>query len=586
MLLLRKFHPVASWCQLLLALLGVGLVIYVAGWPDQGIWGEGAFQAARVVAFCYGGAALLEVVSAPRPGEFLLQHWLTSFLALAVVLSSLFEAELSVWLEHLAGTLSIHNWLLVIVGLQQLLALGARVGEAVPWLERHLFERFSLGALLVGTFVLFALIGALLLMMPNATVDGIGFLDALFTSTSAVCVTGLIVVDTATAFTSLGQLVILGLIQVGGLGIVTLTFFVALVAGQGVTVSSRVFLRDMLNSDNLSRLGSALGFILLVTFSCEFLGAVMIYQSWQGLDLEGNLGWLAAFHSISAFCNAGFSLFSNGLAEPEVVGNRGGQLVIMVLVIVGGIGFPVLRELGLLLSQRLRKLFPRLIMERAGLSLHSRLALLSTLVLLVGGFALLLLASHFAREASWDEAVWTSLFRTVSARTAGFNIGDIGQISNMGAAVMMFLMFVGGSPGGLAGGIKTTTLAVAFLNLLRILRRRRDVTLFRRRIHESILQRAFAVVLLSVFWILCASGAIMLVQPELDFLDTLFEAVSAFATVGVTRGITPELGSFSKCVIILTMLVGRVGILNFFLSLLPIKEEPRMRLPTGNVIVD
>ena len=212
--------------------------------------------------------------------------------------------------------------------------------------------------------------------------------------------------------------------------------------------------------------------------------------------------------------------------------------------------------------------------------------LASSGALLAGGFVLLLLAGHFALEAGWEEAAWISLFRTVSARTAGFNIADIGAMSHAGAAVLMFLMFIGGSPGGMAGGIKTTTMAVAVLNLLRILRRRRDVTLFRRRIHENLLQRAFAVVLLSMLWIVGASGAVMLAQPELDFLSTLFETVGAFATVGLSRGVTSELGALGKSVMILTMLVGRVGILNFLLSLLPVTAEPRMRLPTGSVIVE
>lgn len=584
MLSRSKLHGVASWVQLLLALSGVGLVIYAAGWPSETGSHELALALVRGVAVAYGMTALLEVLLADRPARFLRQHWLTSALAACVVLSALFETLLSVWLQKSLGALSVRNWLLVIVAVQQLAALASRVGEAVPWVERHLFARFSPGVLLVGTFAFLSICGAFLLKMPNATVDGISLLDALFTSTSAVCVTGLIVVDTATAFTPLGQLVIMVLIQLGGLGIVTLTFFVAMIGGQGVTVSSRVFLRDLLNSENLSRLGSAMAFILVVTFSCEIAGAVFIYHSWQGEGIDGNLGWLAAFHSVSAFCNAGFSLFTNGLAEPVVAGNRLGQSVIMVLIVTGGIGFPVLRDLGLAGFTRLRSFSIRSI--RASLSSHSKLALTASFILVVGGFVTLVLASRFAGERSWGEAAWVALFRSISSRTAGFNIADIGAMSHAGAAALMLLMFIGGSPGGMAGGTKTTTMSVALLNLLRILRRRRDVTLFRRRIDESLLQRAFAVVLLSMLWIVGASGLIMLVQPELDFLDTLFETVSAFATVGLSRGATAELGSFAKGVIIITMLVGRVGILNFFLSLLPVIDEPRMRLPTGSVIVE
>lgn len=580
-----RLQLAASRLQVCAALAGVGLVVYVAGWKEDLRDAGWLLESLRVASWGFGAGAGLEWFFAERRGEFARERWLTLLLAGSVSVMALFETSLSGWLHQSLSWLGAWQWLLVIVAALQVSALAARVGEAVPWIERRLFRRLSPGSLLVVAFSLLILAGAGLLCMPNATTQGIGFLDALFTSASAVCVTGLIVVDTATAFTPLGQLIVMGLIQLGGLGIVTLTYFIAMVGGQGVGISSRVFLRDLLNSENLGRLGTAIGFILATTLLCEAVGAILLYQSWQDNGIEGNLGWLAAFHSVSAFCNAGFSLFSAGLADGRVSEDWGGLSVLLVLIALGGIGFPVLRALWLGLASRFRK-GKRGERRKRWLGLHVRLALVASLALWVGGFLLLWLASSVALNASLGDGAGVALFRSVSARTAGFNIADIGAMSHAGAAVLMLLMFVGGSPGGMAGGIKTTTFSVALMNLLRILRRRRRVTLFEREIPESSLQRAFAVVLLSMLWILFASAAIMIAQPELDFLDTLFETVSAFSTVGLSRGMTGDLEPFGKVVIILTMLVGRIGILNFFLSLLPESPEPRVRYPSGSVIVE
>lgn len=580
-----RLQGVAARVQLASALLGVGLMVYVAGWKD-GLGAGGWFATGLMCAsWAYGLGALTEAIVSDHRADFVRKHWLNLSLAALVSLFALFEQSLSRWLSDSLTWLETSQWLLAIAAVLQLAALTARLGEAVPWIERHLFRRFSPGAFLVTAFAFLSFVGAGLLMMPNATTQDIGFLDALFTSFSAVCVTGLIVVDTATVFTPLGQLILLALIQLGGLGIVTLTYFVAMVSGQGVGISSRVFLRDLLNSENLGRLGSAIWFILATTFLCEFGGAFLLYRSWAGLGIEGNLGWTAVFHSISAFCNAGFSVFTDGLADAHVSKARAGQTVIMGLIILGGIGFPVLRILWLKAVSLANRRDPSET-KRDWLGVHGKLVLITSLCLWIGGFSILILSSVVDLQTTFGDAAWVALFRTVSARTAGFNISDLGAMSHAGAAVMILLMFIGGSPGGMAGGIKTTTFSVAVLNLLRILRRRRKVSIFRRQIPEMVQHRAFAVVLLSMLWILFASGAIMIAQPKLDFLDTLFETVSAFATVGVSRGITAELTPFSRIVIILTMLIGRVGILNFFLSLLPESPEPRISYPSGNVIVE
>lgn len=561
-------------------------MLAIIGWSHGSESEQLLLATVRGLAFGYGLAAVVEVAFAASPIAFLRRHWPAVTVAILVLVAAVWEVALSSYLVERWGGMTVRNWLVLIVLFQQGLALASRIGASVPWIEKHLFSKIHPGLFLAGAFAFLSVFGGLLLMMPNATHDGIGFLDALFTSTSAVCVTGLIVVDTGSYFTTIGQAIILVLIQVGGLGIVTITFFIAVMSGQGVTISSSVFLRDLLSTDTLGRLRSALVFIIVTTFGLEALGALLIYVDWDAANVGGDLEWLAVFHSISAFCNAGFSLFSSGLADTSVATDRSSQMTIMALIVVGGIGFPVLRELwwkSLDLVGQKPKWAP---LPKRGFSVHTKVVLTSTAILLVAGTILFVVANRLTHEGSFAEAVWLSAFRSVSARTAGFNIGDIGGMSHGAALLMMMLMFVGGSPGGVAGGVKTTTISIAFLNLIRILRRKKTVTLFSRRVDDVISNRTFAVVLFSLVWILNANVAIMLIQPNLGFLDSLFEVVSAFATVGLSRGITSELAPASKMVIIATMFVGRIGLLNLFLSLVPAVREDRLKYPSGNVLVE
>jgi len=316
-----------------------------------------------------------------------------------------------------------------------------------------------------------------------------------------------------------------------------------------------------------------------LTLLFEVVGAGLLYWLWSGEFAAGGEGWwLAVFHSISAFCNAGFSIFTDGLADPRAVDARGTQAIIMGLIVLGGIGFPVLLELG----QRLPALLPWRKRRRvAWFTLHTRLVLILTALFVVGG-ALLLIGGTGGTGSAWE-----ALFNSITARTAGFNISDMAGLSAASTAIIMLLMFVGGSPGGIAGGIKTTTFAIAVLNLRRILLNRRDVQMFGRRMADEVSNRAFAVVLLSIIWIFTATAVLLYLQPEFVLIDTLFEVVSAFSTVGLSRGLTSELSEPGKCVITLTMLVGRIGVLNFFFSLVSAKRtHGHVRYPKERIIIE
>lgn len=583
----------AKWSNSLLSLIpliGLGLVLALIGWPLTLPVENVLVAVLRALSITYGALVLLRTATIEGP------HWtrVRGFLfgpglALFILITALFEAQIGQYVAERWSSLPVLTWLIALAALLQLLALLERFRDWLPSLENGFFSRISRvnpGLILVLTFGLLILAGTLLLKMPNATTGGLSWLDALFTSTSAVCVTGLIVVDTATAFTPLGQGIILLLIQLGAFGIVILTFFLAIISGQGFSVSSRVFLRDMLSVDNMRYLSATVATIIILTFCFEIAGAVALHHYWAS-DIAGGgeAWWIAVFHSISAFCNAGFSIFTDGLADPRAVGARDAQGIIMVLIVLGGIGFPVLLEVG----KRIWHIFtgPPRKGHLPAFSMHCRLVFVLTFIFIFGGAALLVFGEGAGANASAGGSLWEALFNSITSRTAGFNISDMGALPSASTAVIILLMFIGGSPGGIAGGIKTTTFAMAVLNLRRILLNRKDVQMFERRVADELTNRAFAVVLLSILWIFSATTVLLYLQPEFALIDTLFEIVSAFSTVGLSRGITGELNAASKNVIILTMLVGRIGVLNFFFSIVASRhDDSRLRYPRERIIIE
>ncbi|MGD9547777.1 MAG: TrkH family potassium uptake protein [Candidatus Krumholzibacteriia bacterium] len=585
------FSPL-SWPRkhrVILALAGlcglVGIILEYGTYPTPRLR-----YAAEVLSWTALGLFLISEVMAVRaaPGlsRYLRRRWPTFVLAvlLAAKAALLVAGSGSTWAARLIDLMRVDSVTRAYLVIVQILMVVVFAVE-LP----HLHRRFaSLKVRPAAAFVLafggLILAGAGLLMLPRATPPGqpIGPVDALFTSTSAVCITGLVVRDTATGFTTFGQAIILCLIQLGGLGIMSLTAALSLLVGRGIGVRESRLLREVFPVPVMGAAGGIIRQIILMTIVFEAVGALLIRQGLEGAaGTEGSLWFTAVFHSVSAFCNAGFGTFSDSLAGPAA----GKPLVlgtITMLLVVGGLGFGVVTQLAAWLRGRaLGKVGPD---NRLGL--HSRVVLILSAGLLAGGGILLgLLEWRGALDGrDWGDRVLHAVFQSATCRTAGFNSLDLTTLSEASLLLMIVLMFIGGAPGSTAGGVKVTTIAIGWANLRALMKGSVRGRLGGRELDPVHVQRAMLV--LSAGFACVASGLFILLVTEGRSLQvTAFEVVSALGTVGLSLGLTPELSLPGRFVIMALMFIGRLGPLTLAGSLTGAEKESRVRLPRGRILI-
>ncbi|MDZ4185566.1 MAG: TrkH family potassium uptake protein [Desulfuromonadales bacterium] len=450
---------------------------------------------------------------------------------------------------------------------------------------RHFLQTRPPGQILILYYAAAILVGTLLLATPwAANGEPLSLLDALFTATSAQCVTGLVVVDTGTKLTLFGQTVVLTLIQIGGLGIITFSVYLFIYLRLGVGMRGRWIIQETLLHTPVDSWQSLVRSIFILTLVIEGIGAALlaiVFIPEFGF-LQGT--YISIFHSISAFCNAGFSLFSNSLEGYRF--NPLINLTIMGLIILGGIGFLVIRELLAFASPRGKR--------RARLSLHSRLVLLTSGLLIVFGTVMIywLEAGEALAGMTYSEGLWVALFQSVSARTAGFNSIDLNAFRSPTLFLIIFLMFIGASPGSAGGGVKTTSLALFFGILYNRLRGCEHTNLFKRTVPEEATSKALALVLLAVVLIGIALFGLLIVQsPHLveesprSFLKNAFEAFSAFGTVGLSMGTTAELTVPGKVIVIVLMFIGRVGLLTIAFAIAHRRNRLAVRYSEANIMI-
>ena len=442
----------------------------------------------------------------------------------------------------------------------------------------------SPGLLFIISYVLTISIGTMLLKMPRATTGGeIMWEDALFTATSAMCVTGLVVVDTGTFFSIYGQLVILALIQIGGLGIMTFAALIFLSAGSRMSIRQHAFIRDTYVPEHIQDIKHLVGFIFFFTLTCEVLGAFFLSTSWQGSFSFGKNVYYSFFHSVSAFCNAGFALFPDNLMQ--FYDNSILNLTVTSLIILGGLGFPVIRELHSAIRGGTRRRF----------SLHTKLVLGVSLTLIIIGtvFFWAIERDSYMTGMTLKDQLLVSYFQSVTARTAGFNTAKFNLLSNATLMFFIILMFIGGSPGSCAGGIKTTSIAALFVVIWNRLHGRETYNIAKATLPRETVSRAITIFIVSITFIIVIVSLLLITQlGDLShdqsrglFLEYLFETVSAFGTVGLSMGSTAKIDAVGKIFIITAMFVGRVGILSLIYLMTQKRSAARYRFAEENILI-
>jgi potassium uptake TrkH family protein len=440
--------------------------------------------------------------------------------------------------------------------------------------------------MMISFFVLMC-IGAALLMMPRMTTHGISLTDAFFTSTSASCVTGLTVLNTGTDFTFRGQLVIMLLMQFGGISILAFaTFFAAFFANARIGIKQQHLLKDYFSASTITDSISMLREILLATILIEAIGILLLYCHWKSTGLFANSAenlFYSFFHAISAFTNAGFCLWDKNFMDAAIMNSYFPKIVIMGLIIIGGMGFIFLHDV----------FSPKQIKERhihkwKRLSPGTKIVLYTTLVIIVAGsVTFYFLERHHSLGIFYDfgDSVLASAFQIVSCRSAGFNTVEIRAVSVPTLLLIMVVMFIGASPGSTGGGIKTTTAFVIFKSVAATIRGKNSIEFHKKTIPFEIVDKAYSIVLMSILIILLSVFVLAIVEPQFSFITLLFESVSAFSICGLSMGITPELSDTGKFILILNMYIGRIGTLSIAFALARRIKQAKHQYPNTYFMV-
>ncbi|MBM3314757.1 hypothetical protein FJY71_02790 [candidate division WOR-3 bacterium] len=561
--------------------------------PDRGPgWLEvvASVLAIAVVALAIVRDGLVVSLGAPLSALLAVADWcvLAAVIAEVVIAYARHRSFRAGWQHHWFDTLTVlvaggliaagsHASLAVIV--RQGVALGRRLSQSEGLLDE--LQRRPV-ALLAVSFGALITLGTVLLMLPASTTDGngTGLVNAIFTAGSAVCVTGLTVVDTGSHFSRFGQSVILALIQLGGLGIMTFYAGLAAVVGGRLGITQRRTMAAMVEEPRHIQIGRTLRYVVLLTVLAESAGAGLLLIRWRpDFGSLAEAAYQSVFHSVSAFCNAGFSLHADNLvryqADPAV------NLVIMALIVAGGLGFSVLHEV---FSRRTLRLTPAQVWR--GLSVHARLVLWTSGLLIAAGAALFFILEYGRALAGLPlgTKLLASLFQAVTPRTAGFNTVPLNALRPVTVLIWVVLMYIGASPGGTGGGIKTSTAAVLFLTIRSRVTGRNEVEYGGRTIDKDTVYRAASVAALGAA-ALGAAFAVLLLAERQPFADLLFETASAFGTVGLSTGITPALSDVGKLALTVLMYVGRVGPLTMVLIMQPNERRLPISYPRARVMV-
>ncbi|MCP2043734.1 TrkH family potassium uptake protein [Pontibacter sp. HSC-36F09] len=572
----------------LLTLISVGLLVYAHGMVEDPDTVQKVFYAIDGIFAVFVTIYLLRILYAFERVRFLRRTWFegtlmaivfinlvgTYLLQLPIIYNLFDSVDIKVSVELYRVAVSVYMLVLLLIEL-----LETRVYFKVL--------QFKPTVVFLLSFVFLILLGSGLLMMPNMITSpgSMRYIDALFMATTTSCVTGLVVVDPGTYFTFSGQVVLLMLIQLGGLGILTFaTFFVSLMR-QGMGIKQHLAMYEILESDSIFSTQHLLRKLVLMTFTIEAVGALIIFTTWDK-NLEfvslGSKIFYSVFHSVSAFCNAGISLYPEGLYTAAVRNSYALHLVIAVLIILGGIGFPTMIDV--LSPQSIRA---RMRAPWKNWRLLTRISIYTSIGLIALGTVGFFLLEYFNTLAhlNFGEAVITSFFQSVTTRTAGYNTVDISALSVPTLLMFIFLMFIGASPGSTGGGIKTTTFLIILLTVWTTIRGKRYVEIGKRTIPHAVSYKAFSVFVFAAILNLLFLFTLTITDSQFDVMRLAIEQVSAFATVGLSTGITAGMSDAGKGVLILSMFIGRVGTLTLAVALSTRTTTTAYKFPETHVPV-
>ena len=454
--------------------------------------------------------------------------------------------------------------------------------------KKHRGFKYFLGhrsptEILIFGFALFILFGAFLLMLPVSSQSGqaTGFVNALFTSTSSVCVTGLVVVDTGTYWSVFGQAVICFLVEIGGLGFMSFATMFFVLAGKRITIKDRILIQSSVNMDSLSGIVRFVKYIFFSAISIQAIGAILLsFVFVPDFGLTKGIGF-SVFHSVASFCNAGFDLMGDYKSLTGYVDNFMVNFVVCALIVLGGLGFAVTSDL--IYVRKFRKM-----------SMHSKVVLVSTGFLLIAGFVLFFIFEFNNPQTmgnlSWHGKFLASMFQSVTPRTAGSNTIDIAGLTKPSIFLTMLLMFVGASPGSTGGGVKTTTVAIVLMTVGSVLYGKKDVIAFKRTILGPLIRRSISILVIASGLVFFMIFVLLCTEPQASFDVVVFEVLSAFGTVGLTMGLTPHLSIAGKLAISLTMFIGRLGPLTIAYAISRSEKRARenvgtIKLPEGNIMI-
>ncbi len=573
--------------KVLVSILAIGTTIYYHGFPNTQETLDFLLSVNKVFFGVFFLNYIIKLIIVPHTKEFLQQTWVEATLLLLVVYDviSYYIFKFPI-INRLFFYLEIDPLSPKYAFFIQFFLILFVVIEAIKTTRNLGKLPIKPGALFVLSFIVLILCGTGLLCLPAITTEGhsMSFLDALFTSASASCVTGLIVVDTATFFNFKGHVIILFLIQLGGLGIISFATFFAAFYKKGVGVKHQFALKQIFDSETLSGTYGLLRKIFIYTVSIEAISAVVIFMLWGDYQFAsgGEKIFSSIFHAISAFCNAGFSLFTNSLYEDGIRDKYILHFAFAVIIFFGSLGFPAMRDMF-----EVNNLRQRLRMPWKKWKLSTQIAFYSSIVLVIFGTIMFYVLEHNGVLKGQDSfpAMVTSVFQSVVTRTAGFNSVNIADLAIPTLIIIIFLMFVGASSGSTGGGIKTSTFVVIFAAMWGIIRGKKLITFGRRTISHELIYKAFAVFVFSATFIFICTFILSLIEPHLSITQLLFEEVSAFATVGLSTGITAGLADASKIVLIISMFVGRVGILTLAFALSSEVETNAYKYPNSHIMI-